>query len=149
MARRETRSATAKKAAKKVVKKAGTAIARTAKKLTSKLHAGKRRKAEEPVAKAAVRAKPKIKADRVSRGEGRPAKRQTDVPLDVVAATYTPQQTSLKTPFRADGSDRHRDQEFVADRADTRFGDEDHYTNKSGDARIGTHGRTYEPGEKR
>jgi hypothetical protein len=33
--------------------------------------------------------------------------------------------------------------------ADDRWQDEDHFTNKSGDARIGTHGRGDEPGEKR
>ena len=32
---------------------------------------------------------------------------------------------------------------------DNRWQDEDHFTNKSGDSRIGTRGRTYEPGEQR
>lgn len=147
MARRETKASTAKRA----VKKAGGAIARTAKKLTSKLHVGKRRKAEEPAtAKAAVRTRPKVKSDRPAGGaKERPVKRQPDVPLDVLARTHTAQQTSLKTSFRADGADRHRDQEFVADRADARWNDEDHFTNKSGDPRIGTHGRAYEPGERK
>ena len=145
MARRESKATTAKRA----VKKAGSAIARTAKKLTSKLHAGKRRKAEEPVeARAAVRATPKVKANRTT-GTSRPVKRQTDVPIDVLAATHASQQTSAKTSFRADGSDHHRDQEFVAGPADARWNDEDHYTNKSGDPRIGTHGRAYEPEERR
>jgi len=148
MARRETKASTAKKA----VKKAGSAIARTAKKLTSKLTAGKRRKAEEPVkARAAVRATPKVKSNRAtSTTKSRPTKRTTDVPLDVVARTYTPQQTSLKSSFRATGADQQRDQDVISrGRADDGFGDEDHYTNKSGNPRIGTHGRTYEPGEKR
>lgn len=145
MARRETKGATAKRA----VKKAGSAIARTAKKLTSKLHAGKRRKAEEPVeARAAVRSSPKVKTSRAV-SKSRPVKRQTDVPLDVLAATHTAQQTSVKASFRADGADHHRDQEFVGDRVDATWNDEDHYTNKSGDPRIGTHGRAYEPGERR
>jgi hypothetical protein len=62
--------------------------------------------------------------------------------------TYTPRQTSLKTSFRSDGSDRQRDQELPLGVAET-WQDEDHFTNKSGDARIGTHGRRYEPGERR
>jgi hypothetical protein len=136
--------------AKTAVKKAGSAIARTAKKITSKLHVGKRGKAEEPaVARAAVRDTPKVKTSRAGNGSSRPVKRQNDVPLDVLARTPTPRQTSGKESFRADGADRHRDQEFVRDRPDANWNDEDHYTNKSGDPRIGTHGRAYEPGEKR
>lgn len=138
---------------KKAVKRAGSALARTAKKLSSKLHAGRGRKAEEPVvASAAMRSTPKVKTARATSaaaGTSRPTKRKADVGLDVAARTYTPQQTSLKTPFRADGSDRHRDQEFVGDRPDDRWSNEDHFTNKSGDPRIGTHGRAYEPGERR
>jgi hypothetical protein len=77
----------------------------------------------------------------------RPIQRQTDIPLDRIENAYTPSQTSLKAPFRADGSDRQRDQEFARGVADDRWNDEDRFTNKSGDPRIGTHGRTYEPGE--
>ena len=147
MARRQKRESSAKTA----VKRAGSKIAKTAKKLTAKLRPARRGKAEEPVAaRATTRATPKVKTARAKpTAVARPVKRQTDVPLDVLASTHTAQQTSLKTPFRADGSDRHRDQELVADRADTRFNDEDHYTNKSGDPRIGTHGRAYEPGERK
>ena len=79
----------------------------------------------------------------------RSARRQPDIPLDQLAKTYTPMQTSLKAPFRASGSDRQRDQEFAGGVPDNRWKDEDRLTNKSGDPRIGTHGRTYEPGEKR
>ncbi len=129
-----------------VVKRAGTAIARTAKKLTSKLRPAKRRKAAEPVVtKATARAKPKVKTARAVR----PAKRQTDVPLDVLAQTYTPTQTSLKAPFRATGAEQQRDQDLIGDRPDAAWNDEDHYTNHSGDPRIGTHRRAYEPGEKK
>jgi hypothetical protein len=46
---------------------------------------------------------------------------------------------STKTP--------QRDQESALGVADERWNDEDRLTNKSGDPRIGTHGRTYEPGE--
>jgi hypothetical protein len=132
-------------ARKGAVRRAGTAIARTAKKLTSKLHPGKRTKAEPVKARATTRATPKVKTARATpRPAARPTKRTTDIPLDVVARTYTPNQTSLKTPFRADGSDRQRDQDLPGEG----WNDEDHYTNKSGDPRIGTHGRAYEPGEK-
>lgn len=76
-------------------------------------------------------------------------RREGDIGLDRLNRSYTPQQTSLKAGFRADGADRQRDQEFSGGFADNdRWSDEDHYTNKSGDPRIGTHGRSYEPGER-
>lgn len=143
MARREKKIST--------VKRAGTAIARTAKKLSSKLRPHRRSKAqtEEPVtARASTREKPKVKTARAvprSAAKARPTKRQTDVPLDAVAKTYSPKQTSLKSSFRANGADRQRDQDPIGEQ----WNDEDHYTNKSGDPRIGTHGRAYEPGEVR
>ena len=62
---------------------------------------------------------------------------------------YSPTQTSLKGPFRADGDDHQRDQELANGYADERWSAEDRYTNKTGDPRIGTHGRSYEPGEHR
>jgi hypothetical protein len=75
-------------------------------------------------------------------------RRESDVPMDVLAQTYAPSQTSIKTSFRSDGADHERDQEMPPG-AGERFENEDHFTNKSGDSRIGTHGRTYEPGEQR
>ena len=75
--------------------------------------------------------------------------RQTDIPLDVISQTYTPRETSSKAGFRSDGRDHQRDQEFAMGVADDRWNDEDRFTNKSGDPRIGTHRRTYEPGEAR
>ena len=75
----------------------------------------------------------------------RKPRRQADIPLDQIAAAYTPTQTSLKAPFRASGADRQSDQEYASGFSDGRWNDEDHYTNKSGDPRIGTHNRTYEP----
>jgi hypothetical protein len=93
------------------------------------------------VAKATTRTTPKVKTARAVR----PAKREPDIPLDVVERTYTPKQTSLKASFRASGAEAQRDQDVPMER----WNDEDHYTNKSGDPRIGTHGRAYEPGEKR
>lgn len=127
------------------VRRAGSAIARTAKKLTTKLRPARRRKkeTEEPVAaRATTRATPKVKT---ARAVARPAKRQSDIPLDAVARTYSPKQTSLKTSFRTTGADHQRDQDVIGER----WNDEDHYTNKSNDPRIGTHGRAYEPGERK
>ena len=43
--------------------------------------------------------------------------------------------------------DQESDQELSGGFSDERFNDEDRFTNKSGDARIGTHDRKYEPGE--
>jgi hypothetical protein len=83
-----------------------------------------------------------------SGAQARPVQRQTDIPLPILEDTYTPPQTSLKAGFRADGADRHRDQELLPESADDRWNDEDRFTNKSGNPRIGTHGRTYEPGEE-
>ena len=128
------------------VRRATSAITRTAKKVTAKLRPrrrGKKSEAEAPVvARATHRATPKVKT---GRAVSRPAKRLSDVPLDEMARTYSPKQTSLKTSFRATGADRQRDQDVPGER----WNDEDHYTNKSKDPRIGTHGRAYEPGERK
>ena len=78
-----------------------------------------------------------------------PRRVATDIPLDRLENVYTPTQTSLKASFRTDGADRERDQEYARGMNDERWNDEDRFTNKSGDPRIGTHGRTYEPGEAR
>ena len=76
----------------------------------------------------------------------RPLRRETDIPLDALDRAYTPPATSSKASFRSDGADHQQDQEvIVADR----WNDEDHFTNKSGDPRIGTRGRTYEATETR
>lgn len=79
----------------------------------------------------------------------RTTRRETDIPLDVLGRTYTPPFTGAKAGFRSDGTDMHSDQEFAYGVSDERWNDEDRYTNKSGDPRIGTHRRTYEPGEAR
>lgn len=78
----------------------------------------------------------------------RPTRREPDIPFEQLNQTYSPTQTSLKGPFRANGADLHRDQEFATGAGLDRWNDEDHYTNKSGDPRIGTHRRSYEPGER-
>jgi hypothetical protein len=79
----------------------------------------------------------------------RGVRRQSDIPMDLLADTYTPSGTSSKAGFRSDGADHQRDQEFATGMSDERWNDEDRFTNKSGDPRIGTRGRTYEPGENR
>jgi hypothetical protein len=126
---------------KSVVRKAGSAIARTARKLTAKVTPRKRTAAK-------VAAAPKKTASTVKPSKSRPVTRQSDVALDVIAAAYTPKQTSLKASFRSDGADQQLDQEMPLGAGEP-WNDEDHFTNKSGDARIGTHGRSYEAGGKR
>jgi hypothetical protein len=79
----------------------------------------------------------------------RTIRRQTDIGLDVLSNTYTPPRTSSKASFRSTGADHQQDQEFATGVSDSRWNDEDRYTNKSGDPRIGTHGRTYEPAASR
>jgi hypothetical protein len=79
----------------------------------------------------------------------RTTRREADIPLDVLDRAYTPPNTSSKASFRSDGADHQQDQEFARGVADRDWNDEDHYTNKSGDPRIGTRGRTYEPNETR
>ena len=87
---------------------------------------------------------------RKATGPVRPPRLEADIPLDLVSQAYTPTQTSLKAPFRADGNDHQRDQEYARGVLENeRFSDEDRFTNKSGDPRIGTHGRSYEPAESR
>ena len=102
--------------------------------------------AEEP---ATVAAAPATKQPRREARTGRVTRREADIPLDVVDRSYTPPITSSKAGFRIDGSDHQRDQEFAFTSSNERWNDEDHYTNKSGDPRIGTRQRTYEPGESR
>lgn len=81
--------------------------------------------------------------------QGRTTRREADIPLDVIDRAYTPSATSSKAGFRSDGSDHQQDQEFARGVADKDWNDEDHFTNKSGDPRIGTKRRTYEPNETR
>jgi hypothetical protein len=90
----------------------------------------------------------KAKQQRVSAQPERIVKRQTDIPFDVIDR-YTPSDTSSKASFRSDGQDHHDDQEMALGVVDERWNDEDRFTNKSGDPRIGTHRRTYEPEEAR
>jgi hypothetical protein len=87
-------------------------------------------------------------ADKPAAQQARPTTRQSDIPMDIITNAYTPG-TNAKAGFRSNGNDRSRDQEFALGVGDDRWNDEDLLTNKSGDPRIGTHGRTYEPGEAR
>ena len=80
-------------------------------------------------------------------GTARRVRREADIPLDVLDRSYTPQLTSSKAGFRSDGADHQHDQDFSRGVADADWNDEDHFTNKSGDPRIGTKRRTYEPNE--
>lgn len=83
-----------------------------------------------------------------ARPMARPVRREADIPLDILEHTYTPAATSSKASFRSDGSDHELDQEFAGGFADDRWKDEDHFTNKSGDPRIGTHGRSSDDGRE-
>ncbi len=124
-----SRAARAKKAVKTV-----------AKKVTSRPRS--RRREEQKAEPAVSKSRP--------RGDGkaaRPAVIKPDIPLEVLDRTYTPKQTSIKGPFRASGDDHQRDQELAGGYVDEGWSDEDRFTNKSGDPRIGTHHHKYEPGE--
>lgn len=113
-------------------------IARAVKGALTRHHAD-----DEPVQTA----QPATRRTGAEEHHARPAQRQTDIPMDALANAYTPAQTSLKAPFRATGQDVQNDQEHGRGPESERWRDEDVYTNKSGDPRIGTHGRTYEPNE--
>lgn len=131
---------TGTKKKKKTLKKAASAVKKAVSSARQKLTRKKRG------AKAAAPAKPaaaRTPAKRVAR----PARREPDIPMESIERAYTPK-TSVKTGFRFDGREQQRDQN-IAEMADDRWNDEDRFTNKSGDPRIGTHGRTYEPGEKK
>ena len=120
------------------------AIARTAKKVTTRRRPA-RRTAKQAAAPASAPPRPQPRP-RGPEKAARPTKRETDIPFDVLERNYTPKQTSLKAPFRTDGGDRQRDQELTPGYDDT-WNEEDKFTDKSGDPRIGTHHRKYEPGE--
>ena len=96
-----------------------------------------------------VSAAPARRAPKSEPRVARPARREADIPLDVLDRAYTPPVTSSKASFRSDGADHQHDQDYGRGIADDRWNDEDHYTNKSGDPRIGTRGRTYEANESR
>jgi len=108
------------------------------------LFGGRNASKPAPAAAAAPRSSTKPAA-----AAARPATRNTDIPLDLLEGAYTPSATSSKASFRSDGADHQNDQELAFGVVDDRWNEEDRFTNKSGDPRIGTHGRSYEPGENR
>ena len=137
MTRRGKKRPTAKSS---LVARARQAVSRLAKKVTSRVRSTKPRAAAAaaPPRKASKAAKPKA---------ARAPRRSADIPIDVLNPTYSPTQANLKSPFRITGDERQRDQEIASGYADERWSEEDRLTNKSGDPRIGTHGRRYEPNE--
>jgi hypothetical protein len=142
MARASRKSATARKKTagkKNPVKRAASSAKKVVKAAKKKVL-----KKEEPKVAAPKPARPRSAPKQAAR----PPKREPDIPLDRIERAYTPK-TSVKAGFRKDGSDQQRDQEFAGGVDDDRWKDEDRITNKSGDPRIGTHGRTYEPAEKK
>jgi len=114
-----------------------SAIAQTARQLGAKIRHPLKRELPAVEAAPAKSARPHPVPH-----AARPVQRKTDVPIDLV--TYAPRQTSRKGPFRATGEDHERDQELAGGFADERFKEEDRFTNRSGDPRIGTHNRRYE-----
>ena len=107
---------------------------------------GRSDESAEPV--SAPAAQPQ-RAQRATPGTARPARLEADIPLDLLDRAYIPPVTSSKASFRSDGADHQEDQDFQGGVADDRWQNEDHYTNRSGDPRIGTHGRTYEANQTR
>ncbi|HWS70940.1 MAG TPA: hypothetical protein VN605_02450 [Thermoanaerobaculia bacterium] len=133
---------------KNPLKRAASAVGRAVAKLTGR--GGKSAKASTPLQQTTDHdAQPATRRKASGQTAARAPRRETDIPMDQLDTTYTPMQTSLKGPFRATGADHQRDQEFATGTGRNRWNDEDRLTNKSGDPRIGTHNRTYEPGEGR
>jgi len=144
MAKRQKKQSTAEAPHGGRIARMRSAIMRNARRLGTKIRHPRRYEAA-----AAEAAPQQAKATRRQPVRAaRPVNRATDVPLDLISSTYTPTQTSLKAPFRVTGIDHSRDQELAGGFSDERWNDEDRITNKSGDPRIGTHRRTYEPGER-
>ncbi|MGH9421012.1 MAG: hypothetical protein ACRD3J_13635 [Thermoanaerobaculia bacterium] len=137
--------------AKPAVRRASSATTKTTRKRTTKPSARKRITKPSPrkrVAKAKETPEPQAAKPKSNPPAARPVQRTSDVPIDLIAEWYTPKQTSLRASFRSDGADLQSDQEIPIGDGDG-FQDEDHFTNKSGDARIGTHGRVYQQSEAR
>lgn len=145
--RKAAGSTTSKARSRNPLKRAASAVGRAVAKITGR---SKSAKAAKPVQQATDHdAQPATRRKAAGQTAARAPRREADIPLEQLDATYTPKQTSLKGPFRASGGDRHRDQEFATGAGHDRWNDEDRLTNKSGDPRIGTHNRTYEPAESR
>jgi hypothetical protein len=123
---------------KGVVARAAARVGKAIRSVTAKVRPAA--KAKSASAKTRT-AKPAPKAARATR-------RDSDIPMEKIAETYTPEHTSVKSGMRGNGAGS-TDRNVGSGIDDDRWNDEDVLTNKSGDPRIGTHGRTYEPGETR
>lgn len=119
-----------------------SSVKRAVKRVTAKVRPGRAR------LEAAEKAQTPRPARKAEGAKARPKRAQTDIPIDTLANTYTPRQASAKAGFRDDGRIRQSTQEFGRNIPDETFAEEDGFTNKTGDPRIGTHRRTYEPGER-
>ncbi|MEA2569610.1 MAG: hypothetical protein QOI24_1611 [Acidobacteriota bacterium] len=124
---------------KGVVARAAARVGKAIRSVTAKVRPAAKAKPREKTPRAA---KPAPKAARATR-------RDSDIPMDRIAETYTPEHTSVKSGMRGNGAGSRNDRNVGSGIDDDRWNDEDVITNKSGDPRIGTHGRTYEPGEAR
>jgi hypothetical protein len=145
--RKASGSDASKARSKNPIKRAASAVGRAVAKITGR---GKSAKSSKPMQQTTDHdAQPATRRKAAGQTAARAPRREADIPMNQLDSTYTPTQTSLKGPFRASGDDRHRDQEFATGAGRDRWNDEDRLTNKSGDPRIGTHNRTYEPGEGR
>jgi len=131
------------RAKKGVVARAASRVGKAIKSVTSKIRPAAKKSDDGAIAAKAPRTAKKAGTAKAARA----TRRDSDIPMDRIAETYTPQHTSLKGGMRGNGAPRQNDQELSRGVADDRWNDEDIITNKSGDPRIGTHGRTYEPGE--
>ena len=126
---------------KGVVARAASRVGRAIRSVTAKVRPAAKAKQSE-TSKTPRTAKAAPKAARATR-------RDSDIPMDRIAETYTPEHTSVKSGMRGNGAGNRNDRNVGSGIDDDRWNDEDIITNKSGDPRIGTHGRTYEPGEAR
>lgn len=139
------------------IRRAASSVGNTMKRVASKLHLSRARNPVEATVEATGEATGEATARRTfdmaqkspqASAASRPKRVDTEIPLETIAEMYTPSQAASKEGFRSDGHDRQADQEYARGIADERFNAEDVLTNKSGDPRIGTHHRTYEPGER-
>lgn len=117
-------------------------VKRAVRSVAAKLRPGRAR------LEAAEKAETPRPARKVQGAKARPKQATSDIPLDDISTAYTPRQASAKAGFRDNGRIRQSSQEFGRSIPDNRFAEEDGFTNKTGDPRIGTHRRSYEPGER-
>lgn len=120
-----------------VLERAGKAVRKAAKKVTSMLKPAARKQAAKTT--TSPRSKPSA-----SPAKARTIRRVSDV--DVTKLDAMSGQASSKAPFdtkRSDAFAKH-DIESALLNSNEEWGDEDHFTNRTGNKRIGTKGRKYE-----